>query len=360
MRKFNYFRSLFLAVTLITSSLAFTSCDDDSDSPSGAYAEDGVFVLNEGNFGTPNGSISYYNNGSQEVQNEIFQSENNRILGDVIQNMIIHGDRAFIVANNSNKVEVVNAYTFKSLGTTEGLESPRYFVALNDDKGYVTEWVTYGLPGQVSVIDLNTYTVTKTITVGAVPEQLLLHNGKLYVANSGGKTVSVINTSTDAVETTIDVTDEPNSLQLDRNNNLWVLSSGTKAYDPWPEINEAQSTAGALTKINTSSNAVMATITFPKVAATASKLLTNGAKDKLYFIYDDQVYRQDASSTTFTATAIIDRSFYGLGVDPETGNIYGGDDNGFAPDGTVYIYDANGNQLSTFRVGVGPNGFVFR
>ncbi|AKD03114.1 DUF5074 domain-containing protein [Pontibacter korlensis] len=361
MRKLNYFRSFFLAATLAITSLGFTSCDDNNDGPSGAYSEDGVFIVNEGNFGTPNGSISYYNSNSNEVQNGIFSTVNeNRPLGDVAQNMVVHGDRAFIVVNNSNKIEVVNAATFKSEGVVEGLSAPRYFVALNNDKGYVTEWLPANADwsynkGRVSVIDLKSYSVVKTIEVDVQPEQLLIANGKLYVTNQGSDKVTVINTANDAVESSITVTYGPNSLALDRNNTLWVLSSGNKDWN----LPQSEHTAGALSKINVSNNTVSSTIIFPNVTASAGKLVTNGSKDKLYFIYNGGVHQQDISATTLNETPLIDRSFYGLGVDPDNGNIYGGDENNWSGDGTVYVYNSNGTQITTFKVGVGPNGFVF-
>lgn len=57
MRKSNFFRSFFLAATLITSSVAFTSCEKENDvepvvEARGPYDQKGVFVINEGNFGT--------------------------------------------------------------------------------------------------------------------------------------------------------------------------------------------------------------------------------------------------------------------------------------------------------------------
>ncbi|WP_276497721.1 L-dopachrome tautomerase-related protein [Pontibacter litorisediminis] len=362
MKKRNYFRSFFLAATLAVSSLAFTSCDsNDSDGPSGAYAEDGVFVLNEGNFRESNASISFYSNSTEQAQQNVFQKENDgRLLGDVVQDMELAGNRAFIVMNNSNKIEVVNAATFKSVGVVEGLSAPRYFVALNNEKGYVTEWFPPNADwsynrGRVSVIDLKTYKVVKTIEVDVQPEQLLLAGGNLYVANSGTPLVHVIDTNNDMVVKTIEVTHGPNSLALDRNNNLWVLSSG---YKDW-NAPASEHTAGALSKINIANNTVTSTITFPEATASASKLLINGNKDMLYFLYNGAVHQQDINATALNTTPLINRSFYGLGVDPETGNIYGGDENSFDGDGTVYIYNPQGNQIGSFRAGIGPNGFVF-
>lgn len=184
MSNFNTFRSFFVAASLALGTFAFTSCDKEDDGPIGAYTEEGVFVVDEGVYSTPNGNISFYNKNTKQVQTAVFSKENNnRPLGDVIQNMVIHGDQAFLVANNSNKIEVVNAYTFKSVGVVEGLAMPRYFTAVpNSNKGYVSEWVAFGTAGRVAVIDLKTLTVTKTISLAAMPEQLLYTNGKLYLS----------------------------------------------------------------------------------------------------------------------------------------------------------------------------------
>ena len=360
MKQFNLFRSLFVAASLVTSTFAFTSCDNDSDAPAGAYAEDGVFVINEGNFTQSNGSVSYYNSNKQQAQQQIFQTENSRLLGDVVQDMDIYDDRAFIVVNNSNKIEVVNANTFKSVGTVEGLQLPRYFVALNNGKGYVTETVRYdGTPGRVSVIDLNNYTVTKTIEVGVQPEQLLIAGGKLFVANSGSNTVTVINTATDAVEGTAPVADAPKDLAVDRNNNIWVLSAGKVVYTPdWTAIDYSQTTAGALSKIIPATQEVQ-TFTFSSNQSQPSNLVINGSGDKLYYNYNGKTYVQDVNASGLTNTVLIDRSFYGLGVDPDNGNIYGGDANGFTGDGTVHIYRPDGTKTGEFQAGIGPNGFVF-
>ena len=54
------------------------------------------------------------------------------------------------------------------------------------------------------------------------PEQLAVVGSRLFVTNGGGNTVTVINTTTDAVESTITVGDGPNSVVADRDGNVWV------------------------------------------------------------------------------------------------------------------------------------------
>ncbi|MCP2042520.1 DUF5074 domain-containing protein [Pontibacter sp. HSC-36F09] len=376
MKKITRFRHYFLSAAFAISALAFTSCDDDNTTgPTGEYARNGVLISNEGAMTKSNASVSFYSHDSKSVENESFKKVNTPlVLGDVLQHMTQHGDRLYLVMNNSGKVVVTNANTLKAEGETTGLEAPRYFAALNDDKAYVTEWLGYDPVtyvygnGRVAVIDLKTLTVTKTITVGVQPEQLVIAGGKLYVANNGGNTVTVINTATDAIETAITVNDGPNSLALDRNNMLWVSSQGIKAYDPvdWL-VSEESSTPGSLAKINTTSNSVVAILTFSQNAPAPGKLTPNLNGDKLYYVFNNKVWVQDVNTTSLASQPLIDRGTYvaygfnGLGVEPASGTIYAGKATDYASNGWVVRYNPqSGAAVDSFRVGIAPNGFLFR
>ncbi|WP_347157178.1 DUF5074 domain-containing protein [Pontibacter chitinilyticus] len=368
MKNSHRFRSLFIAVVFLTNSVAFTSCDDASaDASAGAYAQDAVFISNEGSYNNSNASVSYYNRSTGQVENNIFSKQNAAlVLGDVLQSISVLDDRAFLVVNNSQKMVVVNANTFKAEGEVNGLVMPRYFAALNNDKGYITEWVTYSGNGRVSVVDLNTLTVTKTIEVGLNPEKLLVAAGKVYVANSGGKTISVINTATDELEATIEVNDGPNSLATDRNNNLWVASSGQKAYNPDYSVSEEGSQPGTLTRIDQATNTVASTFTFSQKAPAPTQLSSNGNHDKLYYVYNRKVYQLDVNASDLNTTPLIDRGdyieygWYGFGVDPKTGYIYGGKAPDFTSNGWVVRFNPSGAPVDSFAVGIAPNGFAFR
>ncbi|HEY4650294.1 MAG TPA: YncE family protein, partial [Pontibacter sp.] len=324
MKRTSLFRSFFMAALLFTSSFAFTSCEEDDDiapviedtKVRGPYDQKGVFILNEGNYGTPNGSISFLSDSTDhQVKNDIFGKANeDRPLGDVIQSMLLHDTLAYIVANNSNKIEVVHAFTFKTVAVVENLKQPRYFVALNGNKGYVTETVSYSSNGQVSVIDLKTNKVIKTLPVGAQPEQLLLYNGKLYVANNGGNTLTIINTATDAVEGTIETPDGPQALTLDKNNMLWVLSNGKIVYKAdWSGVDYTKTTAGALSQLNPANGTIVKTLPVASNQSAPGNLAANGVKDKLYYTYSGKTYELNITATALPTTALIERSFKGLG-----------------------------------------------
>ena len=102
------FRGLVLMMLTISCFL-ITSCEDDNNQPAGEF-ENGTFVVNEGNFQDADGTISFINPNDGVVKQDLFGSVNNGLaLGDVVQSMTIDEDHAYVVVNNSNKIEVVNA-----------------------------------------------------------------------------------------------------------------------------------------------------------------------------------------------------------------------------------------------------------
>ena len=106
------------------------------------------------------------------------------------------------------------------------------FVPANGDI-YVTTWNTpnargtYG-PGTISVIDGNTNTILKNITVGSQPVPLVFDNsnGNLYVGNEYSSSLSVINVTVNTVIDTITLPAIPDGLAYDSSNNNIYVSGG--------------------------------------------------------------------------------------------------------------------------------------
>ncbi|NJK94136.1 MAG: hypothetical protein HC905_03645 [Bacteroidales bacterium] len=84
------------------------------------YEEEGVFILNEGNYTYGNSSLSFYNTQSRQISNQVFFKTNGFPVGDVLQSMTLMDSLAFLVVNNSGKVLVMNANTFKFKAIIQG------------------------------------------------------------------------------------------------------------------------------------------------------------------------------------------------------------------------------------------------
>ena len=347
-------------VFLISCILGFAACTEPVVEPTGTY-DNGIFTVNEGVWGQSSGTISYFNRNTKSTQDKIFQAANNRDLGEVVQSMFFYNNKVYIVVNNSNKIEVANASTFKEEAQITGLKMPRYFLAVSATKGYVSEWGTDGLTGTISVLDLTTNSITNTIPVGAGPEALLLKDGKLYVAHIGGfglnNIVTVINTTTDQVITSIPVLDNPSSCVEDVDGNIWVACSGELAYSTYPNIDTANSTESGLVKISPSNHTALDTISFGKGNPISKLIINSNTQNELYYSRAGTVWEYNIA--TATERPLFEGNFYGLGFDPNTNYINAATASGV---NAAYAkrYQTDGSLVDSFLVGVFANGFAYR
>jgi hypothetical protein len=80
----------------------------------------------------------------------------------------------------------------------------------------------------------------------------------------------------------------------------------------------------------------------------------------LYFSngsWSKEVYAFDITDTELPITAVINKSFYGLGV--HNGYVFGTVVPSFTESGWSYKYNASGTVIDSVEVGVGPNGYCF-
>jgi len=352
----NLFLSLFIATTILVS-----ACKKPKDPTEDTIPEISrkVYVLNEGSFSNSNSSVSIFDLSQSNMFNGMFSNANDRPLGDVLNSMKVINDKAYFVVNNSDKIEYTEKFPLSSLGVINGLSEPRYIQEVSPTKAYVSEHISFGNSiGRLSIIDLTTNTITSTINVGPSPEGMHYENGKLFVCISGSNNVIVVNTSNDAIESTITVVGRPTNFVKDVNNKLWLICRGNIAYDALWNEDEANSVAGALVRIDPSASSVEQTYTFSNSLGDPSKLTINGAKNILYFTYANALYSFGIGDANLPTTPFINRRFYGVGVDPLTNIVYTGTF-GFTSNEKMIRYTSAGAPIDSFSVGIGPNGFVF-
>lgn len=317
---------------------------------------EGVFIVNEGNFMSNNGEISFYNTQTGEIINNLYALQNNNAtLGDVVQSMCIIDTLALISVNNSKKVEIVNIKNFKHIHTITGLSYPRYIITVRENICYLTNGKN---PGEIKVIDTDKKEVIKTITVGNQPENLLLSGNKVFVANGAwghDSTVSIINPSTDELIETINVGDGATDLASDKNGNIWVLCQGKSAYD-YPE-----ETASQLVCINPDTYEIIIRVIIGITGDDYNPVRIASDKENGFIYYNERVgvYRININNPQEKEWFIIG-SYYGLDINPENGDVYVFSDNGFTSAGSMSIYDKEGEKThEPVKVGIGPNGVVF-
>tara|TARA_R110002126_G_scaffold317_15_gene1695 strand:+ start:1389 stop:2444 length:1056 start_codon:yes stop_codon:yes gene_type:complete len=347
-------RNVFFPLLIIGLSWSCSNDDEEIQEPMGDYAN-GILVSNEGPFSNGTGTVTFISEDLSVVNNGIYKMTNDEDLGNVVQSIGFTENEAFIVANVSNKINVVNRYTFEKIASiTDGLNNPRYFIEANG-KGYVTNWgdTADETDDFVAIINLQNYTVEGTISVIFGPEAILAKDNTVYVAHQGAwgqnNKVSVINTTSNELIKTLTVGDVPNSMQLDASGNLWVLASGKPAYT-------GDETAGVLTKINTVTNEVDNNIQFETTQHPSSLNLDGGI---LYYRLGDTVFEQSLSATSLNMETVLEGvSFYTMVVN--NGRLYGTDAGDYASNGTLTVYDLNTElTIKALTVGIIPGGIYF-
>jgi len=333
------------------------SCSKNTDDkPAGAWSNS-VFIINEGPFPTGTGTISAFDRDSHVVTPDLFETANGRPLGNIVQSMTVHGDKAYIVVNNANKIEVVNLDDFTSVATIENLTLPRYFIGFNENKGYVSCW-----DSTVKVINLADYSIESSIKTGTGPDEMILVNDYLFVINSGGfgvdSTVSVISTDNDTPLVLLEVGHRPSGIQEDMNGNLWVLCSG-RGWNFFPAPGD---TPAELVCIDPDSQEILKTIIFPDTENHPDNLTINKNGMTLYYNHPNGIFDFPVTGFTLNSQPFItgNAMFYALGYDDEVNMIYASDPLDYAQNGWIYRYNAgDGTPVDSFLAGIIPNGFWF-
>lgn len=349
-------KSFKLFLVTLVGSILLVSCNKEELPvfPSLGNYENGFFVLNEGNAAA--GSVSFVKSNFSTVANNIFDAENPSTtgIGGYVQSIFFAGEKAFIVSG-SNKITVVNRYTFKLIGTVEtGLANPRYGVVA-DGKAYVTNSNTNSFENPttgntddyISVINLSTLQVESTININAIADKIALINGKLYITNGTygeGNSLTIVNPLTNSIIKTLAFGNSPNSME-ENNGSLYVLCSNFAA-------------ASELVKINLGTDAISSTMVLPDALGNAQNL--NVENDQIYFTVDSKVFASPLSSATVSETPLFTSAattLYGFTV--KNNSIYLSDAKDYNSDGSVYIYSTAGTLAYQITVGLIPNGFYF-
>ena len=310
----------------------------------------GVFIVNEGNYRGGNGSLSFYSYDSSKIFNDLFYSINGRPLGDVPNSMAIRGDNAYIVVNNSGKIEVINQVTLVSVATITGLISPRNISFINDNKAYVSSLYS----DSVAIINLPNNSISSYINLRRSSEMIAIIGNKAFISYwTEGKEIMVVNTDNDKVVDSIEVGIEPESMTYDRYGMLWVLCNGG-----WARQNYAE-----LVEINTNTNYVEKTLVFPTKDASPSCLKIDGNGQTLYYI-DNGVRKMDIGASEIpSATFITPESgqyFYKIGINPLNNDIFVTDAVDFAQQGYLLLYSSDGKLVSTQKAGIIPGSMYFK
>ncbi len=323
----------------------------------------GVFICNEGNYTYGNASLSFYDPQTNSVENQIFYNTNNFPLGDVCMSMTIKDSVGFLVINNSGKILIINTNTFKHTATITTLTSPRYIQIISDTKAYITDLYN----PNITIFNPSTFEITGLIYIGKSTESITMYNNYAFVTSwSYNNKIYKIDTQTDKLIDSLTLTKQPNSIVLDANNKLWVLSDG--GFSGIPGGQEIP----ALTKIDAAGFQIEKIFSFPSIDDSPKNIRLNGTKDTLYFINSSWsqnqntrygIFKMPINSVNLPTSPVIaqkENLFYGLGIDPVNSDIYISDAVDYMQKGIVFHYKSDGTKIDSFKTDIIPSYFKFK
>lgn len=327
--------------------LFFAACKEKPDPEVEIDYEDGILLVNEGNFQGGNASLSFLGRDVDTVVSNVFQKEIERPLGDVAQSITVIGTRAYILVNNSSKIEVVDLPAFTYACTISGLQSPRYLLPVGGGKALVTDLYSK----TIHIVDFNSCAETGSIATGGWTEEMVMMGNRIVVTQTGTDQLLIVDATTLTLTDSIYVGREPNSLALDQNGKLWVLC-GSALGQVQPR----------LVRMNLDSLAPELTLDFPSTQDSPSKLCSNTAGDRLYFL-NGGIYSMGANDVALPTQAFVPKgshNWYGLEIDPLTGSLYATDALDYQHSGFLYRFaPTSATPQASFQVGMIPGEMVF-
>lgn len=307
----------------------------------------GVFIINEGNYMQGNAELSFLDLGLNQKFDNVFFQANKRKLGDVFQSMNIINGNAYLVINNSSKIEIINPKTFKSVGSITGLHSPRYIIKTSTNKAYVSDIYD----NHIFVVDLSSNQILKKIPLWGWVEEMVSINGKTYATNMRGNSINIIDENTDQIIDSIETPFAPKNILKDSANHIWVLCGDANAADKRHFI----------VKIDLQTKQITKQFEIKTPQTNANKLRINATGNTIFWI-DEGVFKMSISDSILPPNPIIGKQqciFYGLAIDPKYNEIMVSDAKDFNSNSDVYRYDFNGQLLGKFTSGKITSDFYF-
>lgn len=334
---------------------------------------DGFYLINEGNMGSNKATLDYFDETQGIYHRNIYAERNPNVvkeLGDVGNDVEIYGSKLYAVINCSHKVEVMRASDAVSVARID-IPNCRYVIGYGPHV-YVSSYVSLVQDdpkaplGAIFKVDTASMKIVDRVDVGYQPEEMVISNGKIYIANSGGyrapnydRTVSVVDLNTFEVIKDIDVAINLHRVKRHKNGMIYVSSRGDNALVP-----------SSLYVIDPSIDKVVAEINTP-----ISDMWIHG--DSAY-IYASA--RNEAMHTTTISYSILDLNTlrvvddkiikdgtdanikmpHGIAVHPITGEIYITDARNYVSSGRIHCYTPDGILKWTQTTGEIPSQFAFK
>lgn len=347
-----------------------------------------IILLNEGNWQSDNGRITYFEDGSI-VSNQWFRQINGYKLGDTPNDIIQVNDNLIAIAINwSNIIQFITPEG-KAVAATENIPNNRK-LATDGRYVYVSSYghecetingMVYFTRGYVAKIDVETFQVVATCEVGYEPEGIALYDGHLFVANTGGyafqeaheyeTTISIIDAETMKPMRNIDTGIINLYGKMSQSGQYLCINSPGDYYDvqacgiifdckaalenkdcfvsiPYAVTYNCTTNDGKFLAIGSRYSYYTGEYTFNYLTIDPAEVINSRGAYGLY---------QQLPGDMLTTILKMSQP-YGIYVNPYSGYMYATDAGSFAAAGALYQWDNKGRYLGRFGVYINPAHFL--
>ncbi len=344
------FKSVFLFfITSFFIAVFFTGCGEEEivyNNP--VTTTKGVFVLYEGSFGQPTSyDYAFINTDSGTVNANVFQNSNSGMaLNSTPDGMLLNGSTLFVISQGTygqaGTIYKINPSTNQLITSRNFGTNP--YSAAGEYNGNL--YVTNTAGDHITVLDNNLNIIADSIRVGSNPSDIVLYGDYLYVAKQSytfENSVAIVNKNTYQVNKFY--FDTPPVCVTEGENRIYISTySGKKIYS-------------IIQQFNTIGDSMTMSIPEPAIgsmiAVDSHVLLVLGVADTSFASnVGKRVYKVDVQTRTidpsfniqFTGTDDV----YGISFDRINHRIYIANSKSGTANGEVRVYDLSGNLLNTF------------
>lgn len=351
MKKIRLFTCLFAALAMAASCV-----EKDPEGGQNSELPSGILVLNEGNMGSNDASLSLREINTKTTREGVFRSVNNIQLGDTGQDILRCQDRLYIAVSGSKVIFVVDSNLkmkcmLEIFGEDSNKLTPRSMIYAAG-KVYVTCY-----EGFLAEIDCKSYEY-RLVKVGPNPEGLAYLDGKIYVANSGGMNyldgynsdISVVDAATLKETGRIDVNCNPQNIISDGVSPLLYICSWGNYADIPAKLQIYDTASKELRDLG------YADVHSIALAAEGKLLVACGGYDAQWQV-EGTIYSHDFATDTPEGEFSLHKftPYYSLSTDPERGYVFVGTSN-YKTNGNMYMLDDSGKVLDSWdTAGLNPH-----
>ena len=346
MKKINFQLLAFIGLIFIWSCSSDDDMNPNTPDPTGLEKGKYGLVINEGGFQQGNSSLGLLNLETFEYQNNYFSSISNQPLGDIFNSMQIKEDVAYLVVNNSGKIEAIDLSDQTYIGRIEGFYSPRHMVASGN-----TAYVSNLFANAIQIVDLEAMNITGEIPTSGWTERMIIDGNFLIVACSNCGYVYRYNLENNNLVDSIQTGAATNFINRVSNERIIAFSSGTFDGSQKPSATLFTNQMQLVQKFNLpTENDFVGAATF------------ENNTNRLFFIDGAIVYYSTITSSSisfpqpFVNTGEVSPYAISIGSD---GRVFLSDAGDFSGAGKILVYNSNAMLLETIDTGIVPSGIVY-